>query len=59
MMFAEFIKGDRDLNQWDSFVDAFLDRGGRVVQEKMWTYYQEIKKTEKEINALLYVYGNK
>ena len=48
MMYAEFIKGDRDLNQWDSFVDAFLDRGGRVVQEKMWTYYQEIKKTERK-----------
>ena len=57
--YAEFIKGDRDLSQWDSFVDAFLDRGGRVVQEKMWTYYQEIKKTEKEIDALLYVHGNK
>lgn len=59
MAYAEFIKGDRDFSQWDSFVDAFLDRGGREVQEKMWTYYQEIKKTEKEIDALLHVYGNK
>ena len=58
MAYAEFIKGDRDFSQWDSFVDEFLNRGGREVQEKMWTYYQEIKSTEKEIDSLLHVYGN-
>ena len=55
MAYAEFITGERGLNDWDQFVDGFQSRGGIELKEKMIEYYDQIIKTEKQVDSLLHL----
>ena len=55
MAYAEFITGERGLNDWDHFVYEFQSRGGIELKEKMIEYYDQIIKTEKQVDSLLHL----
>ena len=56
MAYAEFITGERRLHDWDQFVDGLHSRGGIELKQKMVEYYNQIIKTENQVDSLLYVY---
>ena len=55
LTYAEFITGERGLNDWDQFVYEFQSRGGIELREKMIEYYDQIIKTEKQVDSLLHL----
>ncbi len=55
MAYAEFITGERGLNDWDQFVYEFESRGGIELQEKMIEYYDQIITTEKKVDSLIHI----
>ena len=55
MAYAEFITGERGLNDWDQFVDKFQSRGGIELRGKMVEYYNKIIKTGTQVDSLIHL----
>jgi hypothetical protein len=55
MAYAEFITGERWLNDWDQFVYEFESRGGIELRGKMIEYYDQIITTEKKVDSLIHI----
>ena len=55
MAYAEFITGERGLHDWDQFVDEFQSRGGIELRGKMVEYYNQIIKTETQVDSLIHL----
>ena len=53
MIYAEFITGERDLENWNIFVNEYKSTGGDRVLEKMVLYYDQINKTVTQVDSLL------
>ena len=47
--FAEFIVGGRDLSEWDTWVQTFLEEGGREAIEQYRVFYGEAMSLAKEM----------
>ena len=55
MIYAEFITGERDLDNWNIFVNEFKASGGIELREKMIEYYDQIITTEKKVDSLIHI----
>jgi len=53
MIYAEFIIGERDLDNWNMFVNEYKSIGGSRVLEEMVLYYDQINKTVEQVDSLL------
>ena len=53
MIYAEFITGERDLDNWNIFVNKFKSNGGDRVLEEMVLYYDQMNETVQQVDSLL------
>lgn len=53
MIYAEFIIGERDLNDWNMFVNEYKSTGGAKVLKEMVLYYDQLNKTSEQVDLLL------
>ena len=51
--YAEFIKGERSLEQWGKFVDEFRQLGGDEVILRMRQHYQEMQILNAKVDSML------
>lgn len=42
--YSEFISGKRSLDDWDSFVEEYMNAGGAVLQKEAQEYYDTVIK---------------
>ena len=50
--YAEFISGNRNLNEWDEFVEQFQKIGGSKVLETMRGYYKSMKIINSQVDSI-------